>query len=64
LEVFDQRSAGLIRFACLVFDPLNDFAVVVPAFVIELDEAHAALDQPARQQAVHREGRLSRFHAI
>jgi hypothetical protein len=39
-------------------------AVVVPVGVIELHEPHAALDQPAGQQAVVGERRLARLGAV
>ena len=39
-------------------------AVVVPVGVVELDEPHAALDQPAGEQAVVGERRLARLGAV
>ena len=36
----------------LVADAVGQVAVVVPALMVELDESHAALGQPAGQQAV------------
>ena len=39
-------------------------AVVVPVVVVELHEPHAALDQPAGQQAVVGERRLARLGAV
>ncbi len=38
--------------------------MLVPGLVKQLDEAHAALDQPARQQAVVGERRLARLGAV
>ena len=38
--------------------------MVVPAFVEELHEAHAALDEPAGEQAVHGEAWLARLGAV
>ena len=43
---------------------LDQVAVLVPGFVEELHEAHAALDQPAGQQAVVGERRLARLGAV
>ena len=44
---------------------LRQVAVLVPAAVVELDEAHAALGQPPRQQAVGGEGAgLARVGAV
>src|SRR5438034_5908521 len=64
LQVGEQGGAGLIEDGCvdavLVFQHLvsvpvaHTFAHCVGA-VEELHEAHAALDQPAREQAVPRE---------
>ena len=42
----------------------DQVAVLVPGFVEELHEAHAALDQPAGQQAVVGERRLARLGAV
>ena len=64
LEVLDERGAGLVGLASLVFDAFDDFAVMIPAFVEKLHEAHAAFDQPAGEQAVHGKRRLARFRAI
>ena len=52
LQVADQRRARLIDFACHLLERLAEIGVMVPIGVIELHEAHAALDQPAGQQAV------------
>ena len=52
----DQRGGGLIGVAALAGDLRGQVRVLVPAAVEELDEAHAALGQPARQQAVGGEG--------
>ena len=60
LQVADQRRRGPVDLAAdLSRSPsgLAGVAVVVPVGVVELDEAHAALDQPAGQQAVVRERR-------
>ena len=69
LQVLDQRRARpvdcrgrpcrgrLSRFVA-------GAAVVVPVGVVELHEPHAALDQPAGQQAVVGERRLARLGAV
>ena len=41
-----------------------DVAVVVPVAVVELDEPHAALGQPAGQQAVRRERAVAALGAV
>ena len=46
------------------FEVLDQVAVLVPGLVEELHEAHAALDQPAGQQAVVGERRLARLGAV
>ena len=52
LEVPDQRRRGLIGITALAGDLGGQVGVLVPAAMEELDEPHAALGQPARQQAV------------
>ena len=44
--------------------PVLDAAVMVPVLVIELDEPHAALGQPAGQQAVRGERAVARLAAV
>ncbi len=39
-------------------------AVLIPGFVEKLHKAHAALQQPARQQTIVGEGRLARLGAV
>src|SRR5438270_5322434 len=52
LEIFDQRRAGLIGVLAVLLEIGGEIDVLVPGFVKELDEAHAALDQPSRQETV------------
>ena len=52
LQVLDQGGRGLVGVVALAADLLGQVAVLVPAHVIELDESHAALGQPAGQQAI------------
>ena len=52
LQVLDQRGRGLVGVVALAADLVRQVAVLVPAHVVELDEAHAALGQAAGQQAV------------
>ena len=62
LQVVDQRGAGLVDVAALrrqmLLQVLGRAAVVVPVGVVELHEPHAALDQPAGEQAVAGEAGL------
>ena len=44
-EVLDQGGAGLVGFARLGPDACREIAVLVPALMIKLDEAHTALGQ-------------------
>ena len=56
LQVGDQRRRRADRLrSAIAGDVVLDVAVMVPVAVIELDEPHAALGQPPRQQAVRRE---------
>ena len=50
LQVLDQAVAGLVDVAALVGQAAGDVGVRVPVVVVDLHEAHAALDQPAGQQ--------------
>src|SRR5437867_5064168 len=58
LQIFEQRGRRLIGLAATRRQPdvldvrIRARAVVIPAVVKELDEAAAALDEPARQQTV------------
>ena len=52
LQVRDQRGRRLIGVAALAGDLRGQVRVLVPAAMEELDEPHAALGQPAGQQAV------------
>ena len=52
LQVLEQRRHRLIGHAAVERQLLVEVAVMVPRGVIQVDEAHAALDQPAGQQAV------------
>ena len=69
LQVGEQRVDRLVGLLAQARQLLDDVlaergAVRVPAAVIELHEAHAALDQPPRQQAVVGERRLARLGAV
>ena len=52
LEVADQRRRGLVDLTRAQLDVALDPAVVIPGPVVELHEAHAALEQSPREQAV------------
>src|SRR5439155_25683064 len=69
LQVADQRRDRLVALAALLLQPVDDVvvlrrAVAVPTAQEELDEAHAALDEPAREQAIGRKGRLPGLDAV
>ena len=51
-QVGEKAGAGLVDAAGLSGKGGIDVLVVIPAFVENLDEAHAALDEPAGEQAV------------
>ena len=46
-QVFDERGAGAVRLACLVFQSLGKVAVVIPCLVKDLYETDAVFDQAA-----------------
>ena len=52
LQVQDQPRRSLVHAFGLQGNIPGQVVVLIPASVIELDEAHAALGQPTRQQAV------------
>ena len=64
LQVGDQRHAGAVDLLGLQRDALLHAAVMVPVLVIELDEPHAALGQPAGEQAVRGERAVARLAAV
>ena len=65
LQVLDQRRRAAWSTSLAVpAMSLLDVAVVVPVAVVELDEPHAALGQPAGQQAVGRERAVGPLGAV
>ena len=55
-EILQQRRDRLIGHQRIVGQLGVEVAVMVPGSVIEVDEAHAALDKPPSQQTVGGEG--------
>ena len=55
LQIGDQRGAGLVDVVALQREIRRQVVVLIPAAMVELDETHAALGQPAREQAVRGE---------
>ena len=55
LKVGDERHAGAVDFGSLERDAILDAAMVIPVFMVELDEAHTALGKATGEQAVGRE---------
>ena len=65
LEILDERGAGLVGVRDSSWSDVSDqVAMLVPGFVVELHEAHAALDQPAGEQAIVGKRRLARLGAV
>ena len=68
LEVADEAGAGLVNLVHdlrkIVLEGLALAAMAVPVGVVELDEAHAALDQAAGEQAVAGERGLAGVDAV
>ena len=64
-QVDDQRRRGLIGAFALQREIARQVVVLVPAAMVKLDEAHVALEQAARQQAVRGIGAgLARVGAV
>ena len=64
-EVPDQRCRGLVGIGALLGELVRQRAVLIPSAMKELDEAHAALHQPSRDQTVARvRSRLARSLAV
>jgi hypothetical protein len=63
-QVREERGAGLIRILGLGTNLFRKVVVMVPGAVAKLDESHAALGQPARQQAVVRVRRFARLSPV
>src|SRR5260370_218565 len=55
LQIGYERRRRLVDFLRLEDEVVPNVAVMIPVAVIELDEAHAALREAPRQQAVRRE---------
>ena len=64
LQVGDQCHAGPVDLLGLVLHTLLDATVVVPVFVIHLDEPHTPLRQPPGQQAVGGKRPVPRLAAV
>ena len=64
LQVGDQRHAGPVDLLGLERDAFLHAAVMVPVLVVKLDEAHAALGQPAGEQAIGGERAIARLAAV
>src|SRR6185436_3739288 len=54
-KILDERGLRLIDELRLRADLVREVAVLVPAAHVELDESHAALGEPAREEAVRGE---------
>src|SRR5262249_43942756 len=52
LQVDDERRARAIGLAALALDVARQVVVLIPALVIELNELHASLGEPPREQTV------------
>ena len=63
-QVGDQRHAGAIDFLGFVADAFLDAAVVVPIFVVKLDETDAAFGETAGEEAIGRERTVARLATV
>ncbi len=65
LEVGDQCGGRLVHVAALQRQIARQIAVLIPAAMVQLDEAHAALGQAPGQQTIRRiRARLARVRAV
>src|SRR5262245_29247699 len=65
LEVDEQGGARLIDIVTLAFDLLGQIKMLVPPFVIKLDEAHVAFGQAPGQETIGGKGAwLLRFRPV
>ena len=48
LQVLHQRRAGLVRVVTILFEVIDEIAVLVPGLVKKLHESNTPLYQPAR----------------
>ena len=65
LEVGDQRGGRLVHITALQRQIARQVAVLIPAAMVQLDEAHAALGQAPGQQTIRRvRARLTRVRAV
>ena len=63
-EVGDEGHAGAVDFGGFETDPVFDAAVVVPVFVVELDEADPAFGETAGDETVGGEGAVAGGAAV
>src|SRR6476661_5768387 len=49
LKVLDKSGARLVCMASLFLNAFDDFSVMIPPFMKQLNEANAALDEAPRQ---------------
>ena len=64
LQIGDQGHAGPVDLLRLELDAVFHAAMVVPVLVVELDEPHAPLGQPPREQAVRGERAIAWLAAV
>jgi len=63
-EVTDESSDRLVDLLGLVWEVVEDTAVVIPALVKELDKAYAAFDETTGQEAVVGKGRFTGLGSV
>src|SRR5690606_2956351 len=62
LEIADERRDRLVRHARVELELAVEVRVLIPGGVVDVDEAHAALDEPPCEDAVPRERRVDSGH--
>jgi hypothetical protein len=55
-EVADEGCGGAVGSLGVSFDVAGHIAMSIPSFVVDVDEAHAALDHPSGEQTGPGEG--------
>src|SRR5207245_1964044 len=64
-EFLNQRGGRLVGVVALAADSLGEFVMLIPAAVIKLNEAHTALGEAPREDAIGGVGaRLGGFRAV
>ena len=64
LEVRDQRRGGLVHFFGLEHQVVPDITVMIPVAMVQLNESHAPLRQPPREEAIRRKRSIAGLRTV